>query len=173
MRVSFHHHRAGFSLIELVVVMLIMGIMASVAAPRYFDSFANTRAEAAAKRIAADLNLVRARAIMKGPQEEESVDFFPATEQMHLVDVPDPDDPREPYWIDLSVIYSADLVSATFTNELGFTSNQTIKFNLYGQPRVGNSPQVAPLTSGQIVVASGRQQRTVVIDPVTGKASLQ
>ena len=35
--------RAGFSLIELVVVVLILGILAAVAAPRMFDTAGNAR----------------------------------------------------------------------------------------------------------------------------------
>ena len=35
--------RAGFSLIELVVVVLILGILAAVAAPRMFDTANNAR----------------------------------------------------------------------------------------------------------------------------------
>jgi len=66
--------RSGISLVELVITMLILGILASVAAPRYFDAVARFRVEAAAKRIAADLNLTREAAISKGVAE--SVNFY-------------------------------------------------------------------------------------------------
>ena len=35
-----HHKRNGFSLIEMVIVILILGIIAAVAAPRMFDTAA-------------------------------------------------------------------------------------------------------------------------------------
>lgn len=160
-------------MIELVVVILILGILAGVAAPSYFDSLAASRADGAAKRVAADLNLVRARAIMKGPSTLEAVYFFPATERYVMAGDPDLDNSSVEYQVDLSAVsYPVDLVSSSFTNSLGATTDQVVGFDMYGKAYCGVSP-VAPLTIGQIVVGSGSYTRTVGIDPVTGKASVQ
>ena len=40
------NNKNGFTLIELIIVMVILGIMAAVAVPRYLDSIANAEASA-------------------------------------------------------------------------------------------------------------------------------
>ena len=164
---------AGFTLVEMVIVVLVIGMMAGAAAPRFLDTLANNRVEAAAKRIAVDLNYARAHAISKGSSTDEQIHFFTATEKYELAGLPDPDHPGASYWVDFSTAgYPVDLVSVTFTNDQSVTTNQTLQYNLYGRPRSG-SGTISALTTGQIVVSSGSHQRTVVINAVTGKASVQ
>ena len=115
--------------------------------------------------------------MMKGPVQEEwvSVSFYAATENYQMDDYPDPDHPSREYGVDLSqTAYPVDLVSVSFKNTVLVTNNQTIKFDMYGHPKTGSSLMaMAPLIAGSIVVASGNETRTVIIDPVTGKASIQ
>ena len=52
----------GFSLLELVVVMVIVAILAAIATPRYGKAVARYRTASAARKIAADLTFARKRA---------------------------------------------------------------------------------------------------------------
>ncbi|MFO0835035.1 MAG: prepilin-type N-terminal cleavage/methylation domain-containing protein [Phycisphaerales bacterium] len=53
----------GFSLVEVVLVLSIIAIIAAIAMPRYARAAAGYRAEAAARAVAEQLRLVRARAM--------------------------------------------------------------------------------------------------------------
>ena len=72
-------------MIELVIVVLILGITAAVAVPRYVDSISDYRVEAAAERIAADLGFARRMAVATG--SEQRVHF-------HTNNVTDPNDEK-------------------------------------------------------------------------------
>lgn len=156
--------RNGFTLIELIIVTLIVGIMAAVIAPSYRDSLAHFRAEAAAQRIVSDLRY--ARRLAKTSAGEQSVEFAPDQNQYELPGVGHPDRPLDRYRVELSKTgYPASLAS------VDFDGNVDVTFDMYGQPFSG-SP-LAPLTAGTVVVQSGMEQRAVVVNPTTGKASIQ
>ena len=63
----------GFSLAELVCVVVIIGILAAIAAPRFSNSLALQRVEAAARRVVVDLALVRRQA--KSSNASQTVRF--------------------------------------------------------------------------------------------------
>jgi hypothetical protein len=80
------------------------------------------------------------------------------------------------YLVDLGQSsYPARITSVAFTNSNGFTAPRRLHFDIFGVPTAGQPPgdPLAPLVSGQVVVTLGSAQRTVVVNPVTGEASVQ
>src|SRR5688500_4773678 len=71
---AFSH--AGFSLIEVVMVLGIMVILAGIAAPRMTGSISRQRAMSAARRIASDLEFARSNAMANSASRK--VVFSPA-----------------------------------------------------------------------------------------------
>ena len=149
------HRQPAFTLIELVVVLFIVGLLAAVAVPRFAGSAVRQRVDAAARRVAADLNLARRHAYQASTSQ--TVGFDVLADSYKLAGMPDPDRPAVDYEVDLNdEPYQAELLSANFSG------NAKVIFDAYGMPDFG----------GTIVVAVGDRKRTVNVDPDTGEAYL-
>jgi prepilin-type N-terminal cleavage/methylation domain-containing protein len=148
-------HR-GFTVIELVVVMMILSIVACIALPKMASATARYRAEAAAKRVAVDLTLAQRHAKVAGVNQK--VTFDPVLESYVLGDLPAPVHPELEYQVFLAdEPYDAAVASADFGGDA------EIIFDIYGRPDSG----------GSVVVQVGNHLRTISVDPDTGEASVQ
>jgi Tfp pilus assembly protein FimT len=138
--------RGAFTAVEAVIVVLIMGILAGVGAPRYLSSLAHFRLEAASRRVAADLRWARDHA--QKVSASQTVDFDAASDSFVLTSLADPDHPSTTYGVRLAATYSVDLFSATFG------AGDLVQFDMYGRPT----------NSGTVVLKAGTRQRTVQVD---------
>ena len=147
----------GFTLVELVIVLLIMSILIAVAAPRWSQSLQDIRVSNAASRIVADLS--RAQSAAWNSSTSNTVTFTVSISRYEISDVASLGRRGSPYVIDLSdAPYTSRLVSVWDQS-----GTQTITFNGYGIPDRG----------GNIVVASGETQRVIVVDATSGTAVVQ
>ena len=148
--------RRGVTLIEMILVVALAGIVTAIAMPRYGRSLERYRADAAARRVAADLNLAASRA--RAVSASQTVTFTPAADRYQIVGMADMDHSTAVHTVELgSGIYRARLVSATCGTD------SDIIFSGYGVPDSG----------AMIIVRSGSEQRMVTVDPDSGLASVQ
>lgn len=151
--------RTAFTLIELTIAVLVMGILAAVAAPAIVDAMRDARARAAALVVASDLDHARHQA--QARNDAQTVTFDPSAETYELVGLSHFDRASQSYVVDLAPEpYQAALDSASFGAD---GTSLSITFNRFGRPDYG----------GSVVVSAGGVQRTVVVDGVTGKATVQ
>jgi len=148
--------RGGFSLLELVVVMVIVAILASIVTPRYGKAIARYRTTAAARKVAADLTFARKRARISSTSQ--AVNFDVANDGYQLPGVTDMKTSAENYSVILSSApYKARIVSASFDGD------ENVTFDGYGVPDSG----------GTVVVAVGDSSKTILLDADSGKAEVQ
>jgi len=158
--------RAGFTLVELVMVLAIIAVVAAIAAPRWGRSMARWHADAAARRLCADLAWAQSRARITS--SSQTLQINPSTGQYQLLGVADPDHPAAVYTVSLGQSPYASTVSSP-----GWSGGPlNVVFDGYGNPA----------GSTTLVIQSGDFQRTVTVNPganstggagIAGSVSLQ
>jgi prepilin-type N-terminal cleavage/methylation domain-containing protein len=153
--------RRGLSMIELVLVLLVIGLMAAVATPRFSDSLRVTQLESAAQQLAAHIDYLRAVAMNEGRTVDLICDNSDSTYQSDSVDFPERIGDR------LLVSLPRDY-DPTFSLRANFDSSTTLSFDLEGVPHVG----AIPLTRGRITLRSGNDRFRVTIASGTGTTTV-
>lgn len=147
--------RQGLSLIDVVVTVLIIGILTAATAPRLVDSVSRHRVEAAARRLAADLEYARTHARMRN--QPETVSFDIAGDRYSLSTASRTNRPSLPYVVAVRDDFRVDLLSADFAG------SPAVTFNAYAVPNSG----------GSVAVRTGTHQRTIVVAADSGHVSVQ
>ncbi|HEY7088404.1 MAG TPA: GspH/FimT family pseudopilin [Tepidisphaeraceae bacterium] len=148
--------RNGFSLIELVLVLGIMGVIAAIALPRYGNALNRYRVDAAARRIAADLTMAQSRA--RTLSTSRSVIFSVSGNNYQIPGEADLNHPGSGYRVNLSdKPYSVRLKVASFSGA------PSVTFNGFGVPN----------GAGSIQISSRGFVRTITLDANGGVVSIQ
>jgi len=80
-----HSVRAGFTVIELLAVVAIMGVLALIAVPRVSSALVNAQLQSTVRQLASDAHFVRQLAIMRGATTR--MDFLRLSGHPHQVRV--------------------------------------------------------------------------------------
>lgn len=133
--------KPGFSLVELVIVLVLVSITAAIAAPRFSQATARQEVKAAADRLVADFNLARTRANAASQPvtitfdlEQSSYSFNASGGSAFTVALSE-----SPYNVKIS---SADFKGAS-----------QVTFNAFGIPD----------NTGQVILSSSAGSRTVIL----------
>lgn len=146
----------AFTLFELIVVLSIMTILASVVAPRYGSAVARYRLDSAARRVWADIE--QARSMARASGSTKVLRFVPTTNSYSIVGYRLGSSKASDYTVKLNQPpFSITLESASFAG------SADLQFGGFGLPADG----------GTIVLRAGSEVRTVTVDSASGAASIQ
>ena len=151
-----YRFRGGFTFVEMLMVMAIIGIITAMAMPRWTRSVARYEADAAARRLAADL--AWAQSLARNTSSSQTVHFNFSDNTYQLVGVADPDHPTQVYSVDLKQPpYRCAIAASTATDP-----NGNIVFDGYGATAAG----------GAIVLQAGEVQKQVTVNGASGTATI-
>ena len=145
------HIRAGVSLVDLAVSVMIIGIITGIAVPRFSSMTQAYSADAAAHRIVSDLTHARRKARTTG--QSETIAFDTDGDRYTFSSLTSLDSQGQLYTVELGQSpYSADLV------KVGFGEESSLTFNGFG---------VAD-NSGALVISVGHEVREISVDVASG-----
>jgi len=151
------HRCRAFTYLELILVIAILGIVASIAVPRFGNFIAHRHIDAAAIRIATDLAFAQREA--KFSSATQTVSFNVGTDSYTLVGMEDPDHAGREYAVPLTEgPYNATIISADFGGDV------EVVFDGYGVPVLDSD--------GTIVIAVGNYRKTLTLDAQTGRVTV-
>lgn len=138
----------GFTLLELIVVMALLGIVAAMAIPQYNKALDNVKLKADAKKMARVLQYARQQAITTG--QSKTVYFYDQTTKYKVRD-------GDTYWLSSGITYK------------GLTYNGTYE----GKPAYVFSPSGAPSSCGTVYLQN-RQGKVlhVIVSVAAGRVRI-
>jgi prepilin-type N-terminal cleavage/methylation domain-containing protein len=147
---------AGFTIIELIITLAVLAVVTAIAMPRFGSAIGRYRADLAVRRVVADLNFARARAVSRSTSQ--TVSFDASLHRYWLVDMADPDRQSRAYGVELArPPYEANFV------KLDLGDDFAIVFDGYGVPD----------RAGTIVLGVGGIRKVIAIEAGSGAVTVQ
>lgn len=160
---------SGFTLIELVIVLLIVGIVAAVTVTDLASSRARVALQGARLKLVGDLRYAQSLAVSR--QLRHGIVFTPAQDRYAVYCINTTDIVTDPLsGKPLTVAYTADAlyqgVDLVATAIGPGTSNQ-VEFDLWGKPYANATAALA--ANATVTLACDAETVTVTVTPETGK----
>lgn len=162
MRNSFG--KPGFSLIEVVMVIVIAGILAGLAIPR-FDSFFAIKLDGAVKKMVSDIRYVQQLAVAR--HENYAITFNTGNNSYRgyrVLDNSPVNDPFTQQYLDPWINFNTDLQYPGIT---------IFNANFGGVPTVVFDWQGAPSSAGSVELRCKGNSRVISITANTARISVQ
>lgn len=155
--------RAAFTYVEVVITALIMGIVASVAVPKYLDNVDRYRVEMAGKRLSDDLAYAQRVARQSGNNAVMTISS--ASHWYQIAQIQSLDHPTQAYQVSLSgTPYKSTIEKLIITADPNTNlTSTTITFD-----RFGAADRAVTLT-----LRSGKYRRTYSVDARSGRVTQQ
>ncbi len=139
-------NRVGWTLLDISITVLILGILSTIAVPRFWDAIERNRAEATAHRLQADLLWARQHAMASSTTV--TVEFRTDVSRYSIPQLDHPDSPGQPYGVDVSAYpYQSSILRADFSG------HTRVRFDRFGYPDSG----------GTVIVRCGGYQQSVTL----------
>ena len=163
-------HEAGFTMIELVVVMVLIGIITALAVPR----FVFPKAGAAAGRLVSDIRYAKELAIrFQNTGANPCCGLFIINATSYRIFTSDSTgtavtDPHTGTPMERTMTGKFSGITVTYPTSF---SGNILKFNSLGTPYEGSGAGTALGSAKSITVNGPGGPRTVTIEPNTGKVT--
>ncbi len=155
----------AFTLLELVMVAMIMGILAMITVPRMGNAYARHRADAAVHRVTTDLQFARRYAA--STSASLTVRFNTTTDTLRLMGVTGPNRYSGAYIISLADDpYGADLLSANFGGDAD------VIFDGFGRADSGGGVSLSVGGEGRVLTLDADTGGITVAESVSGQVVL-
>lgn len=145
----------GFSLVELVIVLAIMGVLAAVALPRFAARSADRRLESAARRVLADIALAQSAA--RAASTARSIRFDTSARAYSIASLTALDRDATTYRVDLS-----DQPYALTSLAVDISGGTSLDIDAFGQVALG----------GTITLSEGGRSIVIAVAGGTGALSI-
>ncbi len=141
--------RNGFTMMEILIVLAIMGIVAALTVPMFGDGVSNSALKGAARELAAGLRFARSEAVAKRHETFVAIDL--AGRRFKVADDP----------VEHQLPKTAELKLFTAQSDIVNESTGAIRFF----PDGGSN-------GGRITIASGERKYDVDVDWLTGRVTI-